>query len=228
MRGNAAPGWYPDPSGGPGRRYWDGSAWHDAVPARPGVPTAGKPPRKISTKALLIAAAVFIAVVVVGNILETRHEESKSASRTTTSRPAPSSTPTTKSPTRATPTTPRVTPEQLNPATYQPVTERQLALIRKDPYAHYGESIIIYGKVVQFDTATGTSAFRADVAAEPGSDHEDVVIEAKDPTILADVVEGDALKMGVEVAGAHTYSTQMGGERTVPLFDVYIVEHWQR
>lgn len=222
MRGNAAPGWYPDPSGGPGRKYWDGAAWHDAVPAQP------KPTRQISTKALLIAAAVFIAVVVVGNILETRHEENKQASKAPTTRTAPSSTPTTKPPTRTTPTTPRVSPEQLNPATYQPVTERQLALIRKDPYAHYGESIIIYGKVVQFDTATGTSAFRADVAAEPGSDHEDVVIEAKDPTILADVVEGDALKMGVEVAGAHTYSTQMGGERTVPLFDVYIVEHWQR
>lgn len=77
-------GWYPDPTGGPGRKYWDGMAWHDAVPVRPGVPTVGKPPRKISTKALLIAAAVFIAVVVVGNILETRHEENKSASRTTT------------------------------------------------------------------------------------------------------------------------------------------------
>lgn len=61
--------------------------WHDAVPAEP------KPTRQISTKALLIAAAVFIAVVVVGNILETRHEDSKSASRSTTSRvPSPRTT----------------------------------------------------------------------------------------------------------------------------------------
>lgn len=84
MRGNAAPGWYPDPSGGPGRRYWDGAAWHDAVPAHPGVPTAGKPPRKISTKALLIAAAVFIAVVVVGNGIQSRDEENKAANSSTT------------------------------------------------------------------------------------------------------------------------------------------------
>ena len=21
------PGWYPDPQGGPGRRYWDGARW---------------------------------------------------------------------------------------------------------------------------------------------------------------------------------------------------------
>jgi Protein of unknown function (DUF2510) len=24
-----APGWHPDPAGGPGRRYWDGQAWTD-------------------------------------------------------------------------------------------------------------------------------------------------------------------------------------------------------
>ena len=31
-----APGWYPDPSGAPGQRYWDGVAWTDARPAPPG------------------------------------------------------------------------------------------------------------------------------------------------------------------------------------------------
>ncbi|MBW0019594.1 MAG: NINE protein [Mycobacterium sp.] len=25
-----APGWYPDPSGNPGQKYWDGQQWHDA------------------------------------------------------------------------------------------------------------------------------------------------------------------------------------------------------
>ena len=28
-----APGWYPDPSGAPGQRYWDGQQW--TIPARP-------------------------------------------------------------------------------------------------------------------------------------------------------------------------------------------------
>ena len=27
------PGWYPDPKGGRGKRYWDGSEWHTAVPS---------------------------------------------------------------------------------------------------------------------------------------------------------------------------------------------------
>jgi hypothetical protein len=26
-------GWYPDPSGAKGKRYWDGNTWHDAIPA---------------------------------------------------------------------------------------------------------------------------------------------------------------------------------------------------
>jgi TM2 domain/Protein of unknown function (DUF2510) len=31
-----AAGWYPDPSGGPGQKYWDGSQWSEAVPSTPG------------------------------------------------------------------------------------------------------------------------------------------------------------------------------------------------
>ncbi|MHA7651760.1 DUF2510 domain-containing protein [Mycobacterium sp. ML4] len=31
------PGWYPDPSGQPGRRYWDGTAWTNFThPPAPG------------------------------------------------------------------------------------------------------------------------------------------------------------------------------------------------
>lgn len=104
MRGNAAPGWYPDPAGGPGRKYWDGLAWHDAVPVRPGVPTTGKPQRKISIKALLIAAALLIAVVAVGNVIQSRNEEAKSASSSATKTGATSAR-------VATPVAPMPTPE---------------------------------------------------------------------------------------------------------------------
>jgi host cell surface-exposed lipoprotein/uncharacterized protein DUF2510 len=38
------PGWYPDPSGGPSQRYWDGTRWTDAFqPAAPEQPTATQP-----------------------------------------------------------------------------------------------------------------------------------------------------------------------------------------
>jgi uncharacterized protein DUF4328/uncharacterized protein DUF2510 len=36
----APPGWYPDPAGGPGQRWWDGYAWTDAVV----MPTSPPPP----------------------------------------------------------------------------------------------------------------------------------------------------------------------------------------
>jgi hypothetical protein len=36
----APPGWYPDPAGGPGQRWWDGYAWSDAVTP----PTVPPPP----------------------------------------------------------------------------------------------------------------------------------------------------------------------------------------
>ncbi len=43
----APPGWYPDPAGGPGQRWWDGYAWTEAVvlPQHPPAPPwAGAPP----------------------------------------------------------------------------------------------------------------------------------------------------------------------------------------
>jgi Domain of unknown function (DUF4328)/Protein of unknown function (DUF2510) len=45
----APPGWYPDPAGGPGQRWWDGYAWTETVvvpaaPEVPAVPAAPPPP----------------------------------------------------------------------------------------------------------------------------------------------------------------------------------------
>ncbi|MCV7326914.1 DUF2510 domain-containing protein [Mycobacterium intracellulare subsp. chimaera] len=33
VSGLPLPGWYPDPTGGGGQRYWDGRAWCDQPPA---------------------------------------------------------------------------------------------------------------------------------------------------------------------------------------------------
>jgi hypothetical protein len=81
--------------------------------------------------------------------------------------------------------------------------------------------------VTQFDAATGTSDFLAGVAAEPQEKHYDydqnAWITTADPTILANVVEKDLVTMRVEVAGAHTYDTQIGGQTTVPRLWVYII-----
>ena len=50
---------------------------------------------------------------------------------------------------------------------------------------------------------------------------------AADPSIVANVVEKDTVKMYVEVVGDYSYSTQIGGETTVPRFAVNIIENLQ-
>jgi hypothetical protein len=38
-----APGWYPDPNGGPAQRYWDGQNWTVAAPSAPAAMPQGHP-----------------------------------------------------------------------------------------------------------------------------------------------------------------------------------------
>lgn len=64
-------GWYPDPAGGPGQRYWDGALWHDAVPVQPGVPGA----RRSSARVWLAVVAVVLGLVGVGKLTETRDHD---------------------------------------------------------------------------------------------------------------------------------------------------------
>ena len=59
------PGWYPDPSGGPGQRYWDGTKWTD-VNVPPSTPPIGPRNARRSTsplKVLLIIGAVIFGLV---------------------------------------------------------------------------------------------------------------------------------------------------------------------
>jgi hypothetical protein len=66
-----APDWYPDPTGRPGARYWDGQRWHAEVPATES--PAEQPPAQTNfpaaqpqRPAALTAALWATAVVVVG------------------------------------------------------------------------------------------------------------------------------------------------------------------
>jgi hypothetical protein len=47
----APPGWYPDPAGGPGQRWWDGYAWSDAV-TQPTVPPPPPEPWAVASTRL--------------------------------------------------------------------------------------------------------------------------------------------------------------------------------
>jgi hypothetical protein len=62
-----ASGWYPDPSGVPGQRYWDGIAWTDARTAPPGwqpPATDGQGEAKCPGTVIGAAAIAFILAAV--------------------------------------------------------------------------------------------------------------------------------------------------------------------
>ena len=118
---------------------------------------------------------------------------------------------------------------RMDPATYEVISPREYALLVKNPDAAKGRKIIIYGYVTQFDAATGTYGFRANTAATPGTDWYDydvntvVSAPAGQSNILTNVVEDDFVTMHVEVVGSYSYDTQIGGNTTVPQFQVNII-----
>ncbi|MCC2593481.1 DUF2510 domain-containing protein [Tessaracoccus sp. OS52] len=62
----SVPGWYPDPRGGPGLRFWDGARWTDHTAAwemQGESPTSG-PPHDRSNLGLWIALAVSVALII--------------------------------------------------------------------------------------------------------------------------------------------------------------------
>ena len=56
-----APGWYPDPAGGGGKRYWDGNAWRHPIPAAPAKKTRTWPVVVVATLAVMGGCAVYAA-----------------------------------------------------------------------------------------------------------------------------------------------------------------------
>ena len=79
------PGWYPDPSGVGGRRYWDGTRWTEYPPDRPAGPSRHQGPDKTgraSKRRLLIPAVIvasvlaYCAVLLVGFLIRDRNPSS--------------------------------------------------------------------------------------------------------------------------------------------------------
>src|SRR5215831_2565175 len=110
------------------------------------------------------------------------------------------------------------------PVTYKGLSDRQWEQIAKDPDTHADEAYIVYGKVTQFDAATGQSEFRADVGGtrqypdEVGyvTTYPTNTVLSGDSAMLKPIVEGDLFTAEVQVTGSLTYDTQIGGSTTVP------------
>lgn len=135
-----------------------------------------------------------------------------------------------------------------DPVLYDMASEQEFALIARNPDAHKGKKIQIFGVVTQFDIKTGESTFRANTSSGPqtnisrtldagfcgsewciptvndasGYDVNSVII-APAPEVVANVVEGDFVRMYVEVVGSTTYETRLGTE-AAPVFAVYIID----
>lgn len=81
----------------------------------------------------------------------------------------------------------------------------------------------MYGRVTQFDAATGTDTFRADVAHRRMAekyDYETNTMLSGSESDLANLVEDDIFRANVMVLGSYSYDTQIGGSTTVPLLQV--------
>ncbi|MCS5718591.1 DUF2510 domain-containing protein [Herbiconiux sp. CPCC 205763] len=146
---------------------------------------------------------------------------------TPTEAPEPTSTPT------PTPTpTPEPIPEPVaapfDPAQYLEAADRDYALLVKTPDDHVGDKIVSYGEIIQFDSATGPCQFRASTSGTQKEysyeyDQNTLIYAGDSETscpLLDATVQGDIVKMYVTVMGSYSYDTQIGGNTTVPLFQV--------
>lgn len=116
--------------------------------------------------------------------------------------------------------------------TFGTVDERSFALIAKEPDSHIGTNMIVYGSVAQLDSATGPCVMLLSAAeGEKASSFDygqNTLAMSGDGEVSCPVfdplVEGDHVKMWVTVLGSFSYDTQIGGNTTVPAFEVWQAE----
>ncbi|MDW3846315.1 hypothetical protein NMK34_06810 [Micromonospora sp. BRA006-A] len=207
------------PAGGP----------QDAAVA--GTDSPATPPARSNTRAWAVGGiALVIALGIGGVVIATNGDQTTQAGPTSTS--PSTATPTTGTPTAAVPTTaaptsaapsPRKTAAPPKPPSYKTLTARQWKLIAKNPDGHIGEHYVVYGRVTQFDAATGTDTFRADVAHRRMADefdYETNTMLSGSGSDLENLVEDDTFRANVMVLGSFSYDTQIGGSTTVPLLQI--------
>lgn len=132
-------------------------------------------------------------------------------------------TPTTRISQQSTPT-PTATPEPtVAPITYAKLTSRSWALVVKSPDKYLGRGYYIWGCISQFDAATGDDTFRAEAWYQKTAywylDGDNALFTG-DADRLSNFVQDDVVYMKVVSLGSFSYDTQIGGNTTVPLFQI--------
>lgn len=263
----APPGWYPNPDGQRGSRYWTGAEWAEpdqtnagylpaSDPAHGIAPQQGRrrPTRHIKLVAYCALALIFLASMAFAAFRKdfgNHGATPQSAVSSPTS--APASFPQVEQPDQQQKQQEQRQQEQerqrqqeeqqrqeqerkeaasrLDPMTYDLlVSDHDYSVLLKDPDAHRGERLEIFGVVTQFDTRTGRDTFRADTGPAyallegPADLKVNSIVKARDPSILVDVAEGDLVRMYVEVEGTTTYRSSIGVEQTAPVFYVNMID----
>ncbi|TLP71958.1 hypothetical protein [Nesterenkonia sphaerica] len=117
---------------------------------------------------------------------------------------------------------------QMDPANYESPSERDWALVERDPDSHKGEKYRLYGYVTQADAATGNFTIRVETSPTQKYrwiDYEvNTMVIAGREGVFSDVVQGDHVRMLVEVEGALTYDTAIGGSATAVLVTAYDIK----
>ncbi|MFG3301563.1 hypothetical protein [Micromonospora chersina] len=204
----------------------------DATLAEAASPTT--PPTRSNARAWAVGGiALVIALGIGGAVIATSGDSAEPAGAAASASPSTAA-PTTAAPTSAAPTTAAPTsaapsptktaaPPKPKPPSYKTLTARQWKLIAKNPDGHIGEHYVVYGRVTQFDAATGTDTFRADVAHRRMSDefdYETNTMLSGSGSDLENLVEDDIFRANVMVLGSYSYDTQIGGSTTAPLLQI--------
>ena len=117
-------------------------------------------------------------------------------------------------------------------AQFTEIDERGLALIAKDPDAHVGKNLIVYGEVTQYDSFTGKCSMRLSLAhtvMEWTYDYEHNTIASSgngrsDCPELDPIVQDDIVKIWLTVTGSYSYDTTIGGTATAIAGQAWKVE----
>ncbi|MBS2989062.1 DUF2510 domain-containing protein [Rhodococcus erythropolis] len=213
---NSQPGWYPDPQNPTIVRFWDGQQWTSQTqPRSANLATVNpKPPMTSLTKViwLLIAIAVGVVVLIVGttvvaNIAGQQPEtitidDAKNAQLTL-----------------------RKDATFADPSTYEEISDRDFALVVKNPWANKDRRIILRGTIFQFDTVTGPDRFLAKVGTSTiGIGNNQTAQFIGMSTELDSFIEGDEIVLHVVVDGEYEYTSTSDKYTAVPRFQIGIIQ----
>lgn len=181
-----------------------------------------------------VAAIVSIIITVSFGAFVASQPEQESAPAPVTSQPADDEPAEDVEPEPTEEETPEAPPAPTTPdlATFTETDDRNWALIAKDPDSHSGTNLILYGSIMQFDSATGRCNMLIDTAAtlkDMSFDYEQSVMAysgdgSNDCPVFDPLVEDDHVKIWATVEQSFSYDTQIGGNTTVPMIKVWQAE----